>query len=158
MTTSLITSNLIYRAVKNFQDTISSGESESYVFYGRPMAWDVPGTPNTITNSQAQINKTWSNILAMKKIYNNDVSLVFANNVWTTGTVYDYYTDNQDLNDLDYFVVTQDNHVFKCIDNNYGAASTVEPAPEDPNSYSYNIGWISLEISFHCSFIFNSKV
>jgi hypothetical protein len=75
----------------------------------------------------------------MKKIYNNDVSLVFANNVWTTGTVYDYYTDNQDLNDLDYFVVTQDNHVFKCIDNNYGAASTVEPAPEDPNSPQLDI-------------------
>lgn len=136
---NVITSKFKFQIAKNFKDSVASGTSQLYVYYGRPLPWDTPGTPNVTANTQAQITETWSNILALKKIYNNDVSLAFKRNDWTSGIVYDYYTDNGNLFDLTYFVINSTNEVFKCIDNNNGSASTVEPASLDPNSTQVEI-------------------
>ena len=83
--------------------------------------------------------------LAAKKITSSDVSIVIPRRNWTTGTTYDYYrhdygrrvtggTSTQtadsgatNLFDATYYVVSSAYNVYKCLDNNSGAASTVEP-------------------------------
>ena len=83
--------------------------------------------------------------LAAKKITSSDVSIVIPRRNWTTGTVYDYYrhdygrrvtggtsTQTADsgattLFDATYYVMSAAHNVYKVLDNNGGAASTVEP-------------------------------
>ena len=83
--------------------------------------------------------------IAAKKVTSSDVSIVIPRRNWTTGTVYDYYrhdygnritgtTTTQSANsgatnlfDATFYVLNSNNNVYKCLDNNSNAASTVEP-------------------------------
>jgi hypothetical protein len=84
-------------------------------------------------------------MLAAKKVTSTDVSYVIPRRNWTTGTVYDYYrhdygnritgtttTQTSDsgastLWDSTFYVMSSTYNVYKCLDNNGGATSTVEP-------------------------------
>jgi hypothetical protein len=88
---------------------------------------------------------TFDDLLAAKKIASSDVSYVIPRRNWTTGTIYDYYrhdygnritgtTNVQTANsgavsiwDATFYVVTGDYNVYKCLDNNSNANSTIEP-------------------------------
>ena len=98
-----------------------------------------------VSNHRPQTNTTLANVYDKQKTYidayremifgkrigDGDVKLMIRNIPYQSNTVYARYDD--DDNELllkDYFVVvdaTSFKHVFKCLDNNDGAASTVEP-------------------------------
>ena len=87
----------------------------------------------------------FDDLLAAKRVTSSDVSYVIPRRNWTTGTVYDYYrhdygnritgtTTTQTANsgastiwDATFYVLTEDNNVYKCLDNNSNASSTVKP-------------------------------
>jgi hypothetical protein len=87
----------------------------------------------------------FDDMLAAKKVTSTDVSYVIPRRNWTTGTVYDYYrhdygnritgtttTQTSDsgastLWDSTFYVMSSTYNVYKCLDNNGGATSTVEP-------------------------------
>ena len=87
----------------------------------------------------------FDDLLAAKRVTSSDVSYVIPRRNWTTGTVYDYYrhdygnritgtttTQTSDsgastLWDSTFYVMSSTFNVYKCLDNNGGAASTVEP-------------------------------
>lgn len=79
----------------------------------------------------------WQNVVAVKRITKNDISLVVPRFDWKLGSVYQPYRDNIYLFDPDYpaqfYVLVDETRVYKCIDNNYGAASTVVPMHTDPD-------------------------
>jgi len=87
----------------------------------------------------------FDDMLAAKKVTSSDVSIVIPRRNWATGTVYDYYrhdygnrvtgtTNTQTANsgatslfDATFYVMSSAFNVYKCLDNNSGANSTVEP-------------------------------
>ena len=87
----------------------------------------------------------FDDLLAAKRITTSDVSFAIPRRNWTTGTVYDYYrhdygnritgtTTTQSANsgatnlfDATFYVLNSNNNVYKCLDNNSNANSTVEP-------------------------------
>ena len=87
----------------------------------------------------------FDDLLAAKRVTSSDVSYVIPRRNWTSGTVYDYYrhdygnritgtTTTQTANsgastlwDSTYYVLTEDFNVYKCLDNNSNANSTVKP-------------------------------
>ena len=87
----------------------------------------------------------FDDMLAAKKVTNSDVSIVIPRRNWATGTVYDYYrhdygnrvtggTSTQTANsgatslfDATFYVMSSAFNVYKCLDNNSNANSTVEP-------------------------------
>ena len=87
----------------------------------------------------------FDDMLAAKKVTSSDVSICIPRRNWTTGTVYDYYrhdygnrvtgsTTTQAANsgatnlyDATFYVMSSTYNVYKCLDNNGNAASTVEP-------------------------------
>ena len=101
-----------------------------------------PVTPSDNLNAQ---HFPFDDMLAAKKIASSDVSFAIPRRNWTTGIVYDYYrhdygeyitggttaqTSNSTastLFDATFYVLTTDRNVYKCLDNNSNAASTVEP-------------------------------
>jgi hypothetical protein len=87
----------------------------------------------------------FDDLLAAKRVASSDVSYVIPRRNWTTGTVYDMYrhdygnritgtttTQTADsgastLWDSTFYVMNSTYDVYKCLDNNSGANSTVEP-------------------------------
>lgn len=100
-----------------------------YLFIGRLQAWPngdtVPSPSDTITGSSYD---PWHSMIAAKKINTNDMTFAVRRYNWTSGTVYNEYDDKDTTYyDSQFYVLTDDNHVYKCLFNNRGAASTVKP-------------------------------
>ena len=126
------------------------GRAQQFGTLTRPDArTDYEGTetaPTTPGDSVLNEFKNFDDLLAAKKITSSDVSFVVPRRNWTTGTVYDIYRHDYEefvtgststrvtstsgattLFDSTFYVLTTDRNVYKCLDNNGGAASTVEP-------------------------------
>jgi len=103
-------------------------------------------SPLTPVDSVSQEYHVFDDLLAAKRVTSSDVSIVIPRRNWTTGTVYDYYRHDYGhyvtgstssvvtadsgataLYDATFYVLTDDNNVYKCLDNNGGVASTVKP-------------------------------
>ena len=102
-------------------------------------------TPLTPVDSIGDEFYYFDDLLAAKRITSSDVSFAIPRRNWTTGTIYDYYrhdygnritgtttTQSADsgatnLFDATFYVLNSNNNVYKCLDNNGGANSTVEP-------------------------------
>ena len=105
-----------------------------------------PVTPADNINSQTF---PYDDMLAAKKIAASDTTFVIPRRNWTTGTTYDIYrhdygeritgtttaqTSNSGastLHDATFYVLTAARNVYKVLDNNNNAASTVEPTGTD---------------------------
>lgn len=71
---------------------------------------------------------TRGEMLAMKRLTSSDMVHVIRRVDWTTGTVYTQWTDNDTtIFSLDFYVLTDDFYVYKCLNNNSGANSTSKP-------------------------------
>ena len=102
-------------------------------------------SPLTPVDSIGEEYYNYDDLLAAKKVTSSDVSFAIPRRNWTTGTVYDYYrhdygnritgtttTQTSDsgastLWDATFYVMSSTYNVYKCLDNNGGATSTVEP-------------------------------
>ncbi len=125
------------------------GRPQAFATSTRPDArTDNEGTdasPLTPVDSIGDEFYHFDDMLAAKKVTSSDVSIVIPRRNWTTGTVYDYYrhdygnrvtggTSTQTANsgatnlfDATFYVMSSTFNVYKCLDNNSGANSTVEP-------------------------------
>lgn len=84
--------------------------------------------PSPVDSYQDTYFDIWRNMISMKRIQPSDVSHVIPRYDWANNTVYTAYTDtNVNLESQQFYVITSDKNVYKCIDNNRGNASTVEP-------------------------------
>jgi hypothetical protein len=103
-------------------------------------------SPLTPVDSVSQEYHVFDDLLAAKRVTASDVSIVIPRRNWATGTVYDYYRHDYGhyvtgstssvitadsgattLSDATFYVLNSNNNVYKCLDNNSGANSTVEP-------------------------------
>ena len=116
--------------------------------------------PPTPIDSVYEEFNTFNDLLAAKKVTSSDISIAIPRRNWTTGTVYDYYrhdyghfvtgssssvqTANSGattLFDSNFYVVTDDFNVYKCLDNNSDAASTVKPSGTSTSILSTGDGY-----------------
>ena len=101
----------------------------------------------------------FDDMLAAKRVTSSDVSICIPRRNWATGTVYDYYrhdygnrvtggTSTQTANsgatslfDATFYVMSSTFNVYKCLDNNGDAASTVEPTGTSTSILSTGDGY-----------------
>lgn len=100
-----------------------------------PAVGDIPGAPSDNFRYELHVRR---DILSTKLITPSDVSYIVPRVDWTFGEVYDMYDDALSpedpapsgavrLEDARFYVLTQEYNVYKCLDNNYNAVSTVKP-------------------------------
>lgn len=117
----------------------SANTNALYLGIGRPLPWDVVGSPDDPTADTQSVDFVyWRDLLGAKRINGNtDVSLVVTRHDWETGTTYRQYDDTDpalftDANSTFYVVdqIASDAYyyVYKCLWNNNGGPSTVSPA------------------------------
>lgn len=98
-------------------------EHSYYVFVGGQSEYPNSDTPLEIDNVET-LRNTWNEMMFGKKA---NFSRMTKKYVWATGTVYTQYDDAEDLLGENFFVMNSKRDVFKCIYNNNGAESTIEP-------------------------------
>jgi len=118
--------------------TDSSGllNTNMYLFIGKVTSWTDDQTPPTPTDAVANTHyENWRDMIAAKKITSSDVSHAIPRKNWTNNTSYFAYTHNAaTLFSQDFYVMTDDYNVYKCLANNdttsggiVGTTSTVKP-------------------------------
>lgn len=135
---------------------ILSNTDRYYYFLGKNILWnptlgtDMPELP---VDSILYENSTRAEGLTYKKIKSADVSFVVPRINWALNTVYDDYDDNYSLTNLSatgknsienalFYVLTDQYNIYKCISNNYGAFSTVQPSGTDTSEVTTADGYI----------------
>lgn len=156
--------------LKNF--SVSVTDKNFYLFVGKPLPWRAPegqsGT-STISSSNADLypplpedtlsgeGQIWDEMLGLKKISPNDVSLVIPRSDWKPRTIFAVFDDSDahlyqrpTLEDVqkarssttsaeiadpalgyrkagNFYALNSLNELFVCLSNNGGGISTVEP-------------------------------
>lgn len=122
--------------VDSFIKNVADSRESYYLFVGKPDPWlDGSGMPDdtaviAANDSVSQHESSiYDDIVFGKIITNNDIIQLIPRYNWTNNTLYAAYDqDDGDLYSKNFYVVNDDNEVYKCIDNNYGANSTVKPS------------------------------
>ena len=137
---SLLTINHHINNVNNFISDVKSSNQAHYVFAARHYPWVNSNSANDDTAIQSvntSVSQTeldvYNELLFGKRIQTTDIIHVIPRYNWTSNTVYAQYdqTDSA-LYTKQFFVVTtgvdDQYNVYKCLNNNKGAISTIKPS------------------------------
>ena len=142
---SLVTSKFRVHNAQQFAEAFSeTSNTIMYLFIGKNTAFPNDNSPPTPVNSTANIEYTpWRDMYAAKRITTADVTHAIERYDWTSGTVYDQY-DDQDTNLLedDFYVMTEDYNVYKCLFNASATASTTKPTGVSTSPFTTADGYI----------------
>ena len=146
-TKQIVTKKLNVEAAESFVRGVQT-DSSYYVFAARHTPYDggdatIP-MPSDTTKAQIDI---YNDMVFGKRVKYNDVTNMVRRYDWTVDTVYDMYDDTDaNLADKQFYAVVNAGtyyYVYKCLFNNYGAKSTVEPYGTDNDPFETpNDGYI----------------
>ena len=131
----------------------ASSLAEVWLFFAKATGWtNFDGTATNIANdpvdNQSSNFKVYDQIIGLKRVTSAEMRSVIRNNKWASGTVYDIYRHDygdvtnvvgniktyvqsnnfeQHLYETNFYVVTSEYKVYKCLDNNNNATSDEEP-------------------------------
>jgi hypothetical protein len=101
-----------------------------YVFAARQSPYENDDIPvSTIDNDYEAQVFIHDELMFGRKITGDDVVPVITKKSWQANTIYDIYDDKDTaLIEKNFYVITFENKIYKCIYNNNGGASTIEPS------------------------------
>lgn len=153
-----------YDTLNNFKEEVSNNFESiaKYIFIGNSNPYanndnDIPIYKNCPRDEKL----AWDNMFAAKQITTLDVQTVLPRKQWIPNIVYKQYDDIIDLNDLvsdeinvkSMFVVSNTFNVYKCLDNNNGNPSTIEPTGD----YNTSNGFIFTDDNYVWKYMYNVK-
>jgi hypothetical protein len=131
----LLPSSKVYEVLQYYYSPAQVHDTTLYAFIGRVTPWPDESNPPVPTQDQRSIKDIFKDIIAAKLITSSDISPVIPRIDWDSGTVYDYYQDTENMLAVDsdnivisqFYVRNRFDQIFKCLWNNNGSQSTVEP-------------------------------
>ena len=147
---------------------VTSRTARYYHWFGKENSWQdflspfIPANPTQDSPGQPSDNFRYDlhvrrDILTAKAVNPSDVSYVVRRIDWVSGTVYDDYDDAYDtttgygfgpaysgatrLEDSNFYVLTTQFNVYKCIWNNQNNPSTVMPTGTTPDVFDTSDGY-----------------
>lgn len=131
-------------ALQFFESFSEASPTYVYMYIGRITTWGAGDTATTPTDTISNINyEPWRDMIAAKRVTSADVSYCIPRNNWTTGTVYtEYDNTSTSMYDNTFYVISSAFNVYKCMSNNGGATSTVEPTGTSTSLITTSDGYI----------------
>lgn len=125
----LVKKNFNIHAAQQFKESFAESDpSQHYLFYSRIDPWGDEFNPPAFSDTQYAERDIWRGITAVKKISNNSVTMSITKYSWVANTLYTQYSDtNGDLSTSNFYVITSNNEVYKCLFNSSNSLSTVMP-------------------------------
>lgn len=123
---------------------IQNAHSYFHFAIGKTTAWPDEETPEDPLESLRYINDFRNNIILTQSITSAEICQLIPRIDWEVDTIFDSYDDNysptnlaasgaSNLSDSKFYVITDEFKVYKCIDNNSNARSTVKPTSTSTN-------------------------
>ena len=146
-----ITNKMSIHAIDSLIDSMdaddTSAEKKSSILYaaiGKSNSWTNEPNPDNIADSVQNIDYDIKrNLIGAKRIDSEDVNIAVRRIDYEQNTVYDEYSDSDASLQTKNFYVMHNYNVFKCLSNNGGVPSTVEPnRPNDSTPFSTSDGYI----------------
>jgi hypothetical protein len=131
--TKLTTAAFSTHIIRQIQESISESANNAYYIYASEhRERSSSALPTPVDKVRTTYIDAYRKMLFGKRIDSSSISLMVANNTWTTGTEYHMYDDNDEDHafNANFFVVVDETaylHVYKCLDNNMNADSTAQP-------------------------------
>ena len=116
---------------RSFYRDIVNENDFFYFFVGKTTEWPVVGTPEVPLDTEAYNGQTHRNMMFVKRIQASDAVMMIRRIDWAAGTVYDHYEDTDDLSTKNFYVLTDDMRVYKCLNNNNNSPSFNKPNSTD---------------------------
>ena len=166
---AIVTKDFRHNNALQFYESFSeTAKTTYYLFVGRPQAWSsttgggTDAAPPTPLDNMDDPLAYYRDMLAAKLLTTTDRVYAIPRHNWTTGTVYDMYRSDYGATvnsavvqtqaggidmwatGTQMYVVNSANNVYKCMNNNGGAASTVEPTGTSTSEFTTspdNITW-----------------
>jgi hypothetical protein len=129
--------NFSVSLASQFMEAVSEPDpSYVYLAFGRAAAWANDSVPTTANTSLSTVFDFWRNMIGAKKLFSYNFSHAIPRYTWTTSNVYSQF-DHESTNNYTYgnqfYVITDQKNVYKCISNNNSANSTVKPTSVNTN-------------------------
>jgi len=128
MTATDIANNFRIRNAKDLINFVQSDDNRLYVFLGRTIEWPDEEQPPEAKNTLEEILNARRDLNGIREIGLTDIVLGLREINYKSGVVFDQYEDDVDLTDKNFYVLTDQLNVYKCISNNNGSVSTVRPS------------------------------
>lgn len=131
----LVTKHFAIHNAIQFVESFSEAVPDIYyLFAGKSYSFTDDLNPPTPIDSYDEVYyQTWKDIIALKRIYSSDVSHIVPRYDWANNTLYaEYDCANANLVNQMFYVLTDENNVYKCIDNNWNANSVIKPTGTSP--------------------------
>jgi hypothetical protein len=143
---SIVTSKFRVHNAEQFVEAFSEASNTiMYMFVGRNSAFPNDNSPPTPVNSTANVEYTpWRDMFGAKRVTSSDVTHAIPRYDWTSNTTYIFY-DDQDTNLIEsdnFYVVTDDYNVYKCLWNAGAGASTTKPTGVSTSPFTTADGYI----------------
>lgn len=107
----------------------SAINSNIYLGIGKKVEWANPVAPDAVDSSDTGTSEVLEDLASLVALSAANFRLGIARNDWETGTVYAQYDPDQEGAYANpHYVIVADERIYKCLDNNGGANSTVPPA------------------------------
>lgn len=130
---------------ESFLAELERNENQYFFFIAKGTTWANENSPPTYTDTVASENQVMGEIIGYKKIVPQNVVFAIPRYEWISGVSYDRYDDSVELfsesDPKQFYVVTSINGVYKCLDNNGGGLSTVEPTITTPTPFTTSDGY-----------------
>ena len=143
---AIITSKFRIHNAQQFQEAFSEASPTAmYLGIGRPQGWTDDNSPDTPTDAVSEEFYYWDDMVALKKVQASDVTLAIPRRNWEEQKYYDIYRDDyngttqgvnidsggattpSNLFDSNFYVITDEFNVYKCIYNGDGRQSLTKP-------------------------------
>jgi len=127
---SIITNAFKILQAKQFRQAFEpTADSTVYIGISKPTPWVNELLPDSPVDSSSYNVSDFREWMAAKRLSATDTTLAIPRLNWTAGTVYDAYDDgDMDLLTKNFFIITDELHVYKCISKpSPSAQSTSKP-------------------------------
>jgi len=154
--------NLSFHNAEQFKEGFfESDPTIGYVFLGKHTPWPNEDSPNTPIDCGVCERGAWDNMFAAKRVTGNDVEHVIPRKTWSANTIYRAFDDTVAIDNLlletdnlkPMYIMTNDRNVYKCLSNNNGTLSLVQPSGD----YGSANGTIATADGYIWKYMFNVK-
>lgn len=143
---AIITDKLKKQVLESIITDIDSSDNNYYIGVGRSEVWNVSDTAPTPENTLREIRNLGFSLQSMKTVA--DKSFVVPRYNWSSGSIYSGFNDDQAGHpNQAYYVITDENHVYICLQPGRNAAgasviSTVKPTGTAAGAFKTSDGYV----------------
>ena len=128
--TAIVTNDIKRQLLQTVLTDVADSANYYYIGIGKSDQWNISDEAPVIINSEKQKRDFRAGLQSI--IRTTDASFVASRYNWTSGTIYNAYTD-LNVTNTNYYVLTANNRVYLCVQqgrNNNGVAQTSTVDPE----------------------------